>query len=201
MLHGEWAGGGTVISARPAVTLTDTNEVRAALSDQRGRPAVSSVVGGGWFGWLSYPDSSSWRRSNDELTVGDHLGFYPSVLRYRRDDGCWYDEALLGIVSESALDARRHDLAALVRRAGSSPGQGHRVGPLRPRETRAWYTASVSACIERIRAGDVYQANLCFRMDADFEGDVTSLFADLVDALQPAYGALICTCSHAIVSV
>ena len=88
MLHGEWAGGGTVISARPAVTLTDTNEVRAALSDQRGRPAVSSVVGGGWFGWLSYPDSSSWRRSNDEVTVGDHLGFYPSVLRYRRDDGC-----------------------------------------------------------------------------------------------------------------
>jgi anthranilate/para-aminobenzoate synthase component I/uncharacterized membrane protein len=201
VLHGEWAGGGTVISARPAVTLTDTNEVRTALSDQRGRPAVSSVVGGGWFGWLSYPGSSSWRRSDDEVTVGDHLGFYPSVLRYRRDDGCWYDEALLGIVSESALDARRHDLAALVRRAGSSPGQGHRVGPLRPRETRAWYMASVSACIERIRAGDVYQANLCFRMDADFEGDVTSLFADLVDALQPAYGALICTRSHAIVSV
>ena len=59
----------------------------------------------------------------------------------------------------------------------------------------------MSACIERIRAGDVYQANLCFRMDADFEGNVTSLFADLVDALQPAYGALICTRSHAIVSV
>jgi anthranilate/para-aminobenzoate synthase component I len=38
-------------------------------------------------------------------------------------------------------------------------------------------------------------------MDADFAGDVTRLFADLVDALQPAYGALICTRSHAIVSV
>ena len=57
MLHGEWAGGGTVISARPAATLTDTNEVLTALSDQRARPAVSSLVGGGWFGWLSYPDS------------------------------------------------------------------------------------------------------------------------------------------------
>jgi len=59
----------------------------------------------------------------------------------------------------------------------------------------------VGACIERICAGDIYQANLCLRMDADFAGDVTSLFADLVEALQPAYGALICTRSHAIVSV
>ena len=57
VLHGEWAGGGTVISARPSVTLTDPNEVRAALFEHRGRPTVSSVLGGGWFGWLSYPDS------------------------------------------------------------------------------------------------------------------------------------------------
>jgi para-aminobenzoate synthetase component I len=201
VLHGEWAGGGTVISACPSATLTDAKEVRTALSEQRGRPAVSSDLGGGWFGWLCYPDSSSWRLSADEGTVGDHLSFYPSVLRYRRDDGCWYDEALSGIVSERSLGARRDDLAALLRRPGGTPGSGYRVGPLRPRESRAWYLASVSACMERIRAGDVYQANLCFRMDADFAGNVTSLFADLVEALQPAYGALICTRSHAIVSV
>ena len=201
VLHGEWADGGTVVSGRPSATLTDTNEILEALSEQRARPTVPSVLGGGWFGWLSYPDSSSWRLSDDEVTVGDHLGFYPCVLRYRRDDGCWYDEALLGIVSESSLDGRRRDLAALLRRPGSTAGRGYRVGRLRPRESPAWYTASVRACIERIRAGDVYQANLCFRMDADFAGDVTSLFADLVDALQPAYGALICTRSHAIVSV
>jgi anthranilate/para-aminobenzoate synthase component I len=201
VLHGEWAGGGTIISARPCATLTDSNEIFAALSDRRGRPSASSVVGGGWFGWLSYPDSSSWRLSDDVMNVGDHLGFYPCVLRYRRDDGCWYDEALLGIVSDGSLDTRRRDLAALLRRPGSNGGRAYRVGRLRLQESRTWYIASVSACIERIRAGDVYQANLCFRMDADFAGDVTSLFADLVDALQPAYGALICTRSHAIVSV
>jgi len=201
VLHGEWAGGGTIISAGPCATLTDANEILAALSGQRGRPSASSVVGGGWFGWLSYPDLSSWRLSDDVVNAGGQLGFYPCLLRYRRDDGCWYDEALLGIVTDGSLDARRRDLDALLRRPGSSAGRGYRVGPLRPRESRAWYTASVSACIERIRAGDVYQANLCLRMDADFTGDVTRLFADLVDALQPAYGALVCTRSHAIVSV
>ena len=201
MLHGEWAGGGTIISTRPCATLTNANEILAALSGPQGRPFASSVVGGGWFGWLSYPDLSSWRLSDDVAKAGGHLGCYPCVLRYSRDDGCWYDEALLGIVTDGSLDARRRDLDALLRRPGSNAGRGYRVGPLRPRESRAWYTASVSACIERIRAGDVYQANLCFRMDADFAGDVTRLFADLVDALQPAYGALICTRSHAIVSV
>ena len=201
VLHGEWAGGGTLISARPSATMTDTNEIVTALSEQGRGPSVSSVVGGGWFGWLSYPDSSSWRVSDEVGILGDHLGFYPNVLRYRRDDGCWYDEALLGIVSDDSLDARRRDVTALLRRAASNSGPGYRVGPLRPRESRAWYTASVGACIERIRAGDVYQANLCFRMDADFTGEVTGLFADLIEALQPAYGALICTRSHAIVSI
>src|SRR5215510_1368287 len=61
VLHGEWAGGGTMISTRPFATLTETSEIFAAFSEELRWSSGSSVVGGGWFGWLSYPDSSSWR--------------------------------------------------------------------------------------------------------------------------------------------
>ncbi len=200
MLHGEWGGGGTVVTTDPGATLTDGEEILTAFSDQPSAPD-SPAIGGGWYGWLRYPDSSAWPLADDTSHVGNWVSFYPSVLRYRFDDGRWYDEALVGAIEDEALERRRRDLQAVLRGPGPSGGAGYLVGRLQPQESRAWYTASVNACIERIRAGDVYQANLCLRLDADFAGNAARLFADLVDALHPAYGALICTSTHAIVSV
>jgi anthranilate/para-aminobenzoate synthase component I len=199
VLHGEWAGGSTIITAHPSATLTDADGIRAACREPLRSLPASSAIGGGWFGWLRYPDSPSGPRTPDDGPgAGDYLGYYPSLLRYRPDVGCWYDEAL---VSDGSLDARRRDLRLLLRQPSRAAGSAYRVGPMRLRESRAGYTASVKECIEQIRAGQVYQANLCFRMDADFGGDGTALFADLVDALHPAFGALICTSSQAVVSV
>ena len=198
VLHGEWAGGSTIITAHPSATLTDADGIRAACSEPLPSPPASSAIGGGWFGWLRYPDSPSGPRTEDGPGAGDYLGYYPSLLRYRPDVGCWYDEAL---VSDSSLDARRRDLRLLLRQPSRAAGSAYRVGPMRLRQSRAGYTASVNECIEQIRAGRVYQANLCFRMDTDFGGDGAALFADLVDTLQPAFGALICTSTQAVVSV
>jgi para-aminobenzoate synthetase/4-amino-4-deoxychorismate lyase len=72
---------------------------------------------------------------------------------------------------------------------------------LHPNTSAARYTSAVERCVERIRAGDIYQANICLRLDASFTGDVCGLFADLVAALDPAYAGLVCTQDTAVVSV
>ena len=43
--------------------------------------------------------------------------------------------------------------------------------------------------MERIAAGELFQANLCLRLEAAWDGDVAQLFAHAVGSLQPRYGA------------
>ena len=62
------------------------------------------------------------------------------------------------------------------------------VRPARPGMSRA-----VEDCVERIAAGEIFQANLCLRLDAEFGGDVADLFAHAAPRLQPAYGACFVT--------
>lgn len=196
VLHGDWCGGGTIIAREPVATASDRSSIAVALGSWSPAPA-GPYVGGGWFGWLSYPDAARGAASDRGPT--DHLGLYPNVVRFRGDDGGWYDEALSGLIGETDLAARRRDYAAGIGRS-RRPGR-YRVGLLRPRQSRASYLDAVLACIERIRAGDVYQANLCLQLEASFHGDVVALFADLVGALRPAYGALMSDETRTVVSV
>jgi para-aminobenzoate synthetase component 1 len=55
--------------------------------------------------------------------------------------------------------------------------------------------------MERIRAGDLYQANICLRMAAEFSGDAAALFAGLAERLTPDYAALVCTRDVTVVSM
>jgi para-aminobenzoate synthetase/4-amino-4-deoxychorismate lyase len=49
----------------------------------------------------------------------------------------------------------------------------------------------VRQCIEYIRAGDLYQANVTLRLEAAFEGSALDLWADAAAALQPRYAAFV----------
>ena len=53
------------------------------------------------------------------------------------------------------------------------------------------HRTSVARALEHIRAGDIFQVNLCARLDAPFEGDPLDLFCAGVEALAPAYAAFV----------
>ncbi|MFM9958379.1 MAG: anthranilate synthase component I family protein [Phycisphaerales bacterium] len=78
------------------------------------------------------------------------------------------------------------DLAALPTRHETwhaahprpTPGQG-----------RAWYEAAVARCIDLIRAGDLFQANLAHRLECPFEGSARALFAAVLEQASPHHAA------------
>lgn len=196
VLAGQWAGGGVVIAAEPVHTtgpeISLDDVLRAGV-----RSGDPDVLGGGWFGWLGYPDR--------EGNARHWFGLYPNVLRFRSDERCWYDESVAGLVPDRQLAQRSAQLvelalaAARTAAAGSGPG-GYRVGPLTSDTSRAEYCAAVEVCIDHIRAGEIYQANICQQLTGTFDGDPVPLFADLVEQLQPAYAGLVCSGDTTVVS-
>ncbi len=210
VLSGAWVGGGVVIADDPVEVATgsgalahvfgsttpgsgSTTPGSGSTTPRGGSTTLGNEglgIGGGWFGWLGYPDgAASW------------FGRYPNVLHYSQAEQCWYDEALSGVVDAPELDDRRRSLAALVAADCNPIDQRYRVGRFTANQSTEQYTAAVERCIDHIRAGDVYQANICLRLDATFEGSVTGLFADLLEALDPAYAALVCDNAGAVVSL
>jgi para-aminobenzoate synthetase/4-amino-4-deoxychorismate lyase len=190
VLSGAWAGGGVIVARDPIRVSTSVDEVFG--SEMTAEPGPATSLGGGWFGWLPYPGGG----------LAPWFGLYPNVVRYSATDGGWFDEALAGHVDDTELARRRRRAVALAAAAASRRGPaGYRMGPLRPDTSAARYTSAVERCVQRISAGDIYQANICLRLDAEFTGDVCGLFADLVAALEPAYAALVCARDIAVVSV
>ena len=69
------------------------------------------------------------------------------------------------------------------------PRAGYRCGPFSSRPDGAAHAEAVRWCKRWIAAGDLYQANLCLRLEADFEGSPLDLFADAAARLEPARAA------------
>ena len=148
-------------------------------------PASAGAVGGGWVGHLGFELRHAVERGHPPpprptpLPDGA-LAFYDHVLR-QDGAGRWWFEALWTPERAAALRQRRAELAA---RLAAPP-------PARPFTTRGWrwtpspaaHAEAVEACRERIAAGDLFQANLCLRLDGRFEGEPLDLFAAAVEAL------------------
>ncbi len=62
------------------------------------------------------------------------------------------------------------------------------------------HRAAVQRALDHIAAGDIFQVNLCARLEASFSGDPLDLFCQGVEALAPAYAAFIEAPEGAIVS-
>ncbi|WDR01822.1 aminodeoxychorismate synthase component I [Devosia algicola] len=75
-----------------------------------------------------------------------------------------------------------------------------RVINIRPSLNVADYAEAFAAIKFYIAAGDVYQINLTFKALFELEGDAVALYRDLVRQQNVAYGALIATKSHTILS-
>lgn len=185
VLTGSWAGGGVgdpsgmggmVVTADPILVESSAEDPFGVLDHQPRvcSPVPEGAVGGGWFGWFGFESPTH------------AVGFYPNVLRLA--GGRWWDEALEGIVPGADLERRRARLRAVLAAPAPRP-MPYRLGPVTASRDRSGHVAAVERCIQHIRAGQSYQANICLTLTADLEGRAADLAADLLTAHQPPYGA------------
>jgi para-aminobenzoate synthetase/4-amino-4-deoxychorismate lyase len=179
----EWGGAEAADGGRSGHGVASAGASDGGRSD-RGAEAAG-VVGGGWVGHLGFELRHAVEPGHPPpprpAPLPDAaLAFYDHVLRLDRA-GRWWFEALWTPERAAALERRRTELAA---RLASPP-------PARPFATTGWrwtpspagHAQAVEACRERIAAGDLFQANLCLRLDGRLEGEPLDLFAAAAAAL------------------
>ena len=175
-LTGEWFGASAVIAPSLSVQPVDAAD---AFDVRPG--SHSTTVGGGWIGYLSYPDPGADGRPGRIPEAAG--GWTDCVLRCDRDRQWWFEslsgapmpdwlaEALTEpLAPGTALGAYRIDWDAADR-------QAHRAGVL--------------ACLEAIRAGEVYQACVCTQFAGTIAGEPLDFFIDGVARTAPARAAYV----------
>ncbi len=171
-LIGDWFGSRAVIApsldAVPATEVFETSPSPvAALAPGSGE---SAAVGGGWFGYLSYPDGRGAPR------IPEAAGGWSDAVLRQDADGLWWHESLSGAALPDWLSG---------------------IGAARPgRYTMDWiapdrdaHLAGVAACLEAIAAGEVYQACVCTQFCGRITGDPLDFFVDAVARTSPARAA------------
>ncbi|WP_445168899.1 aminodeoxychorismate synthase component I [Mycolicibacterium sp. Dal123E01] len=171
-LVGDWFGAGAVIAPSVSVQPIDPVEAFAVPPGRR-----DGAVGGGWIGYLSYPDAAA---DDAPPRIPEAAGGWTdSVLRLDAD-GCWWHESLSGAA-----------LQPWVAAALSSP-------PMREYYEIDWeepdfaqHQAGVLACLAAIGAGEVYQACVCTQFTGRLRGSSLEFFADAVTRTMPARAAYV----------
>ena len=174
-LLGDWHQGEALISANP---------VRVLGVDDDPFTAIDDTDAGWWIGSWGYrlgarietlPPSPPRPVPQPE----HRIGLYDVVLRLV--DGTWFvehtDDADPSVLVDhlgGPAEARPFDAGVF---AMTPSPDGHRAGVQRARE--------------HIAAGDIFQVNLCARLEASFAGDPLDLFCQGVEALAPAYAAFV----------
>lgn len=171
-LTGDWFGSRAVIAPTVLAEPTAPGEVFTSAPDDGG-----TAVGGGWIGYLSYPDAGA-DGLDGRIPVAAG-GWTDCVLRQDRDEIWWY-ESLSG-------DAMPPWLAqSLTTPAPPAPWRIDWTAP-----NRDVHRAGVLACLAAISAGEVYQACVCTQFTGTLHGSSLDFFADAVARTAPARGAYV----------
>jgi para-aminobenzoate synthetase / 4-amino-4-deoxychorismate lyase len=206
-LSGAWAGGGVLLASHP-VALACGEDPFVALDAQppvRGVDAGGEAIGGGWLGWLGFGLARALEPvppppPRPQPLPAFDLAFHDHVVRCDAA-GRWWFEALWTEPRAAALDERLQTWRA--RLAGPLP-PAHRfdAGPLRVSAPgAAGHAAAVAETVERIVAGEVFQANICLRLEGQIEGDLLDLWVRAAGASNPAYAAYVAGGDHAVASL
>jgi para-aminobenzoate synthetase component I len=169
---GEWYDSGAVIAPSLSAQPVDVSEVFDVPPG-----ASAGAVGGGWFGYLSYPDAGA-----DGLgpRVPEAAGGWSDCVLRQDSDGHWWYESLSG-APLSAWIAEALEPAAAPSRWdivwGDADRDAHRSGVLE--------------CLEAIAAGEVYQACVCTQFIGRLDGAPIDFFVDAVQRTSPARAAYV----------
>lgn len=141
-LIGEWFGAGAVIAPSVEVTPVGVSEVFDVSPGTSG-----DAVGGGWFGYLSYPDAGADGRGP---RIPEAAGGWSDCVLRQDNGGQWWHENLSGAklpgwVSEVLREPVAPASSTIT--WGGADREAHRRGVL--------------SCLEAIAAGEVYQACVC----------------------------------------
>ena len=217
-LIGTWAGGADVISSEPALVRSPPQSLADVLDSPCGPGAGASggaggqagralepgadlagsaarAFGGGWIGYLGFgfsgevlpvPPAPGGRRR----LPGWWFGYYNHVLRRDQSDGEWWFEALWTAGRDEVLERRFEDLSARAQTA-VPPARGYSCGDFLLAPPAGEHKAAVSAAVDYIRRGDIFQANICLRLEAAFEGDPLDAFCQAAAVLRPPYAAFL----------
>jgi para-aminobenzoate synthetase/4-amino-4-deoxychorismate lyase len=170
-LAGAWADGSALLTSHPLAALDASADPFAAVD---GQPAVlgarRDAVGGGWFGRFAFEGPSQ-------------LAFHDHVVRHVA--GRWRFEALWHADRAAALAQRLTAWRAALAAASEEP-LSWRVGTF-VGAPMADHLAAVERAVELIRAGELYQVNVCTRLGAPFTGSPVGLFAAAVAELTPRF--------------
>ncbi|MGJ6122521.1 aminodeoxychorismate synthase component I [Mycolicibacterium sp. Y3] len=166
-LIGDWFGSRAVIA--PSVAAEPCGRVFDVPLTARSVGA-DTIVGGGWFGYLSYPDGSP----RLPAAAG---GWSDCVLRQDRD-GLWWYESLSGTASPDWLTG-----------IAATPARPYAIDWRAP--DRKAHQAGVLACLEAIAAGEIYQACVCTQYTGRIDGDPLDFFVDAVTRTAPARAAFV----------
>ena len=169
-LVGEWFGSRAVIA--PSVEIEPIDP--AAVFDVT-PGAGTDAVGGGWIGYLSYPDPGAGRVPPRIPEAAG--GWTDSVLRLDRE-GTWWYESLSGAALPSWLESS----------FGTRPPEGRCDIDWQMPDAAA-HRAGVLSCLEAIRAGEVYQACVCTQFTGTSTGSPLHFFAEAVTRTTPARAA------------
>ena len=213
-LIGDWADGADVIGSEPVLVRTPPRSL-GEVFDSPGplgarvptAPAgtTSPAFGGGWIGYLGFgyggevlpvPPAPGGPR---QLPVW-WFGYYDHVLRRDRTTGQWLFEALWTAGRDEALERRFGELS---RRARDRMPQArdYCCGDFLLTPSAAEHRAAVGRAVDYIWRGDMFQANICLRLEAGFDGDPLDAFCQAVTSLRPPYAAFMRTSEGAVASL
>jgi len=175
-----WTGGEAIIAADPVRELERWDDIDLEPIDGEG-------FGGGWIGSWGYQLGAEIEPLGDRAFRPSpqpalRVGFYETVLRLV--DGRWRIEWLDGADPERV---RRLRTAA----EGPEARRPFGLAPFVMSPSPDRHRAAVAAAIEHIKAGDIFQANVCSRFDTRLDGDPLDAFCEGVEAMRPAFAAYV----------
>jgi para-aminobenzoate synthetase / 4-amino-4-deoxychorismate lyase len=195
-LIGEWLGGRAVLGSKPLRVADPDGDPFGILESQPEVEPGEAAVGGGWVGWLGYGLGGRIERLPPSppapvVRPAFSLAFYDHVVLY--DGERWWFEGLWSQERDAALGERRR---VWEERLQSSPPPWAADTPAPTpfalaSNGAAGHVSAVADCCRRIAAGELYQANLCARLEGRFEGDPLELFARALAPAEPRFGAFV----------